>query len=33
MYLAPEPIPWLRRAGYRAPDQLLARTPDRRDAG
>ena len=30
---APEPITWLRRAGYRALDQLLAQIPDRRDAG
>ena len=30
---APEPIAWLRRAGYRALDHLLGQIPDRRDAG
>ena len=30
---APEPVAWLRRAGYRALDRLLGQIPDRRDAG
>ena len=30
---APEPVPWLRRAGYRALDHLLGQVPDRGDAG
>ena len=29
----PEPVTWLRRAGYRALDHLLGQVPDRRDAG
>ena len=29
----PEPVVWLRRAGYRALERLLSQVPDRRDAG
>ena len=30
---APEPVAWLRQAGYRALDRLLDQSPDRRNAG